>query len=134
MTDANPRLRVPPRVRFGERERFFDLDQAFESLPAQSVARDGHIQKALYRSGDTTTAIFLFEKGAGLARYRLEGEAILQVLAGRLRVTTDESRYELGPNQILLLDPDVPQGMEALERTRLLITYAGVHDADRLST
>ena len=122
MNEGQSRLRVPPRERFRGKERVFDLDRAFAELPRESVVRYGHIQKTLYRYGPTTTAIFAFEKGATLDAYRVEGEAILHVLAGHLKVKTEADAHELSAGQILLLDPDVEHSLSALEPTRLLLT------------
>ena len=122
MGNPSGRLRVPPRERFAGRERVVDLDGAFAELPRESVPRQGHIQKTLYRLGRTTTAIFAFDAGGGLDQYTVEGEATVHVLKGRLRVTTPSKTYDLGPNQLLLLDPGVPHDLSAEEATRLLMT------------
>ena len=119
---AADRLRVPPRERFAGSERVIDLDDAFAQLPAESVSRQGHMQKALYRLGPTTTAIFAFEAGAGLDPYTADAEAIIHVVEGRLRVRTHGNEYELTRNQMLLLDPRVPHGIKALAPTRMLLT------------
>ncbi len=116
------RLRVPPRERFAGCERIVDLRAAFSALPAESVPRKGHMQKTLYRLGPTTTAIFAFERGHGLDQYAVDGEAIIHVIRGRLRVRTAESEYDLAENQMLLLDPGVPHEVTALEPARMLLT------------
>ena len=121
MSAAPGRLRVPPRERFAGSERIFDLEAAFAKLPRESVARHGHMQKILYRTGSTTTAIFAFEAGAGLDRYTADAEAIIHVVEGRLRVRTQGNEYELTRNQMLLVDPRVPHDIKALAPTRMLL-------------
>lgn len=116
------RPRTPPRQRFAGSERLFDLNTAFAELPAESVLRQGHMQKALYRLGPATTAIFAFEAGGGLDQYTVAGEAIIHVIRGRLQVRTDEGSYELTRDQMVLLDPGIPHDLHALEPTRLLLT------------
>jgi quercetin dioxygenase-like cupin family protein len=120
------RLRVPPRERFAGDEHFFDLAEAFARLPRESTGEHGVIGKALYKHGACTTAIFAFEQGASMRRHEVEGEAILQVLTGRLHVGTDgeggERRgHELAPDQVLLLAPGVKHDIRALEPTRALM-------------
>ena len=122
MSDPQDRLRVPPSERFAGNERRLDLEQAFAYLPIESVVRRGHIQKTLYRLGPTTTAIFAFEKGALLERYAVDGEAIIHVIAGHLQVRTESKTYDLGPHQLLLLDPGVPHELRGVERTQMLLT------------
>lgn len=128
MDKTTKRLRHPPKARFRGDERFFDLDEAFDALPSQSTWRDGHIQKTLYRYGPTTTAIFEFQAEAGLDEYRAEAEAIIHVIRGRIRVATPTNTHELSENQILLIDPEVPQSVHALEPARVLLTMVCADD------
>lgn len=120
---SNSRQRVPPRDRFAGTERIFNLDKAFAELPGESTVRQGHMQKALYRLGPTTTAIFAFDKGGGIDQHTMEGEAILHVLSGRLSVRTSKIGHELKTNDLLLLDPGVAHDIKALEPTRMLMTF-----------
>jgi hypothetical protein len=125
MSEMN-RLRVPPRERFAGEEHFFDLAEAFARLPRESTGEHGVIGKALYKHGACTTAIFAFEQGAALRRHVVEGEAILQVITGRLHVGTEESGdpaagHDLAPHQVLLLAAGVEHDIRALEPTRALM-------------
>ncbi len=122
MSAFSSRLRTPPSSRFRGDERCFDLDKAFDQLPRESVLRDGHIQKTLYRYGPTTIAIFAFVAGAKLDEYRVEGEAILHLLAGRMIVRTASEEYDLRQGSLLLLDPKVSHSLAAVEQSRLLLT------------
>jgi mannose-6-phosphate isomerase-like protein (cupin superfamily) len=120
--DQKAPLRTPPRIRFEGRERCVDLRTAFAHLPSESVVRDGHIQKALYRWGPMTTAIFAFEKGAQLPAHELEGEAVLHVLSGQMKIETESETYEAGDETLVLLDPNVRYRLTALAPTQLLLT------------
>jgi quercetin dioxygenase-like cupin family protein len=117
------RPRVPPRERFAGTERVFNLEKAFADLPAESTARQGHMQKALYRLGPTTTAIFAFDSGGAIEQHTAEGESIIHVLSGRLSIRTSKATHELGANDLMLLDPGVPYDLTALEPTRMLMTF-----------
>jgi quercetin dioxygenase-like cupin family protein len=117
------RHRVPPRERFAGSERLFNLDKAFADLPAESTARQGHMQKALYRLGPTTTAIFQFEQDGEIDQHSVDGESIIHVLSGRLSVRTSTAQHELRANDLLLLDPGVSHDLKALEPTRMLMTF-----------
>ena len=122
MSASPDRLRVPPRERFAGSERIFDLATAFAELPAESVSRQGHMQKTLYRLGPTTTAIFSFEAGGALHQYTVDGEAIVHVIKGRLRLSTSSHDHELTSDQMLLLDPGVPHELIALQPSHVLLT------------
>lgn len=122
-TAGKRRRRVPPRERFSGKERVFDLEQAFADLPAESTLRQGHMQKALYRLGPTTTAIFTFERGGRIDRHRLDGESIMHVLSGCLEIRTPRGTRELGPGEMMLLNPGVPHDLTARRATRMLMTF-----------
>ena len=123
MSPTKSRPRVPPRERFKWTERVFNLDKAFADLPGESTSRQGHMQKALYRLGPTTTAIFAFEKGSTIDQHTMEGEAIIHVMSGRLSVRTAKGKRDLRTNDLMLLDPGVPLDLKALEPTRMLMTF-----------
>ena len=116
------RRRVAPRERFAKSERQLNLDREFENLPSESELRQGHMQKALYKHGAATTGIFIFEANGGIDQHRVEGEAAIHVLEGQLLVRTGEGEYTLSRNDVLLLNPDVPHDLRAVEPTRMLMT------------
>jgi len=122
MSNHPAKPRVPPRDRFAGSERVINLDQAFADLPAESIVRQGHMQKTLHRSGPTTTAIFCFDTDGAIDQHLLQGEAILHVLEGLLRVTTDASTNELKPSDLMLLEPGVPHDLKALQPTKVILT------------
>ena len=122
MTTADGRLREPPRMRFAGAERKFDLAEAFEALPSESILRHGHIQKTLYKHGPMTTAVFSITAGEGLDRHELDGEAIIQVNSGHIEVHTPTATHELTDNQILLLDPKTPHDVKAVKDTNMVMT------------
>lgn len=122
MTSPFDRTRMAPRDRFAGAEQAFRLADEFANLPAQSTPRQGHMQKALYRHGPVTTAIFEFQKDGHINQHAIEGESILHVLEGRVIVHTPTAEYDLGPNDLLLIDPAVPHDIRAAERSRLLMT------------
>ncbi len=123
MPDATRRLRTDPRDRFANPEVCLRLDDEFAQLPKESASRQGHMQKALYRHGNTTTAIFTFDAGSGIDQHAVEGESIIHVIGGKMNVATAEHEYVLGPNDLLLLDPGVPHDLKAIEPSRMLMTF-----------
>lgn len=117
------RRRTPPHRRFAGRERVFNLKVEFASLPRESIMRQGHMQKALFRLGPTTTAVFAFQKGGLISQHVFDGEAIIQVLRGRMSVRTSRRRHTLNADDLILLNPGVPHDFKALQPTRLLVTF-----------
>jgi quercetin dioxygenase-like cupin family protein len=122
-TEQRDRRRPPPRERFAGVEKLFNLTREFDQLPSESVIRQGHMQKALYRHGPITTAIFTFEADGAIDQHVVDGESILHVLEGRLFVRTSLSEYTLGPGEVLLIDPGVPLDLRAIAPTRMLMMW-----------
>lgn len=121
MSALGGRRRIAPRDRFVGNQKHFNLDHEFEQLPNESEFRQGHIQKAIHRQGPVTTAIFIFQANASIEKHQLEGQSSIHVLDGELFVTTPEQEYTLGPNDILLLDPNVPHDIRAVKPSRMLM-------------
>lgn len=128
---AIARLREHPARRLADPVTLVDLDHSFAALPSESREDPdrAHIQKTLFRRGPITTAIFAFAKGASLPQHRIDGEAVLQCLSGRIHVHTDDADYTLNPGQLLCLAPDIPHDLIAERPTRLLLHVALDTDA-----
>ena len=61
--------------------------------------------------------------GRSLADHENPGEATLQVLLGRVRLTSPSSTQEGGPGELLVI-PQERHGLEALEDAAVLLTVA----------
>lgn len=115
------RLRPRPSERFASSELVYDLQQEFERLPEESRPRQGHMQKAIWKHGRLTCALFEFEPGGSIPAHSVEGEAVLHVISGHIAVNADGQEHVLGPGQVLLLDPRVPHDLSAEEPARVLM-------------
>jgi quercetin dioxygenase-like cupin family protein len=128
--DKGDRLRAHPEERFASPQHFIDLDRATADLRAENrPGGHGHRQKTLYRHGQATVALFLFEQGADMPAHKAAGTVVVQVLDGRLRIEVAGERHQLKPGQLLVLAPGVVHDVLAEEPSRMLLT---VHlDAQR---
>lgn len=118
--------RVPPAQRFAAPEQFFDLAEAVESLRREPNRTGGHRQKALYRRGSTTMAVFAFDAGAELSDHVTDGLVLIQGLDGVLLVRTAETEqgYELTPGKVVSLAPGVRHSVTALQEGAMLLTVS----------
>ena len=117
------RLREHPRQRFAPSERVIDLEEVFEALvdePHEAI--DGHRQIAIDREGPLTMVAFHFQAGATLPNHLVEGAVTLQVLEGRLEVSTPEHEFYIDGGQILALDPGVPHDVKARRESKMMMT------------
>ncbi|WP_299037959.1 cupin domain-containing protein [uncultured Pseudokineococcus sp.] len=95
-----------------------ELDRA-RTAPAQRSARtvsggSGHLLRQ--------TAIALLS-GASLSEHRNPGEATVQVLLGRVRMTAGDDAGEAAEGELLAV-PDAVHALEALEDSVVLLTVA----------
>lgn len=117
------RLRTPPSERFAGERHLFSLATVLEELRAENhPARSGHRQMALFRRGPVTKVLFSFEEGGRLAEHSAPGLVSIHVLEGRLDVAADGREHEMEGGDVLVLDPNVPHDVRAIERSAMLLT------------
>jgi len=123
--DKSGRLRRHPEERFRAPQHEIDLEQAAAELAAEPVAAPHrHRQKTLYRHAGLTLALFLFDEGAGLAEHKADGVVTIQVLQGRLKVSSEGQDHHLSPGQLLVLAPGVRHDVFAEQSSRTLLTVS----------
>ena len=120
MTD---RLRTPPAERFAGSLHVFSLSAALEQLRAEDhPARDGHRQVTIFSRAPVTQVLFSFEPEGRLVEHSAPGLVTIHALEGRLLVSARGEESELGPGSVLILDPDVPHDVRAVELSAMLLT------------
>lgn len=119
MSDA--RNRPAPEARFEAHSHVFDLAAEAASLRAEVPATHGRRQKALYKNGSRTIALFALEDGASLAEHKAHGVVSIQCVQGELLVTAEQRVHRLGPMQVLILAPDVPHSVMAERQAAFLL-------------
>ena len=118
--DEAARPREHPDLRFAPPQLAIDLRAAAREL-AQAPPRRGHWQKALYRHGRVTVALFTFEAGADLPDHVAAGTVTINVLDGRLRVSAGGAEHLLPAGNLLILAPGVRHAVHAEEASTMLL-------------
>lgn len=119
------RLRTPPAERFAPPALKFDLHEVAEKLRREPTpSRDGHRQMALYKNGDATTAVFVFEPGGTLPPHAASGTVIIHAIEGEFQVLYGDHRYSLRPGQLLTLAPDAPHDVRCPRGGVMLLTVS----------
>jgi quercetin dioxygenase-like cupin family protein len=117
------RLRPPPSVRAQGSELPFDLGATAKGLREEAhPVRDGHRQIGLLHQEHIRLVLFAFDKGGRLPKHEAPGLVTIQVLSGRLRVSTPKTTHHLGTGHLLVLERDVAHGIEALDQSDVLLT------------
>ena len=123
MTPQDDRLREHPSQRFSPSEDEIDLATATQHLLSEHEAnRHGHRQIALFKGDAETLALFHFNAGGRFPDHSVDGTVIIQVLEGRLTVTTDQAAHALESGQLLRLRANVRHDVTAQDESRMLLT------------
>ncbi len=118
------RNRIHPQERFAPPEELIDLDAAAAQLAAEdSDIANGHRQIALCKHGPMTAALFTFQAGSHLDDHVVDGPVLIQVLTGRVTITTSDGVHDLPAGSLLRLAPGVRHDVKAAEDSRLLVTF-----------
>lgn len=122
---ADARLREPPAERFAPRSHVFDLRREAEELRREpTLARDGHRQKTLYKNGDSTTALFVFEPGGAIPPHAASGTVTIMSVEGEFEVAHEGALHRIGPGQLLVFAPDEPHDVRCASGGVMLLTVS----------
>ena len=117
------RLRPHPQARFARPQVAVDLNEVVAQLRSEPQAGEGgHRQKAIYKEGGVTMALFVFDRFTGLAPHRARGIVSMHVLRGRVKITAGDEVHELPAGQLLVLAPDIEHAVAAEVESELLVT------------
>jgi quercetin dioxygenase-like cupin family protein len=120
---SNDRLRESPSERFAGETHTFSLADALAKLRKEDhPSRSGHRQITLLHRANVTHVLFSFEAGGHLDRHSAHGLVTIHVLEGKLSVGADGSDKQLEAGDVVILDPDVPHDVRAVEAAAMLLT------------
>ena len=77
--------------------------------------------KILAQSGHARIVMFAFRKDQLLDKHSASSPITVQVISGKIDFSTEEERVTLLPGELLILEPQVPHKITALEETILLV-------------
>ena len=132
MTETNAkrqddgRRREHPVDRFAANQHAFDLRAEVQALRAEHAPSSrGHRQKTLYKHAGATIALFLFERGGGLAKHKTGGTVTIHVIDGKMRIgtpgTLPEGEHILTAGQLVVLAAGVEHDVHAVEESTMLL-------------
>jgi len=103
----------------------FDLAAEVARLHTEESWRQGvRNAKTLVKEPDLRVVVILLRQGARMEEHRAPGRITIQALSGRLRLQLLDQASDLEAGQILMLDPDIPHDVEAIEESAFLLTIA----------
>jgi len=98
-----------------------DIAELRQDLSKSSGQRSA---KTLAKSGGLRITLVVLEANATMSPESSFGAASIQVLDGRLRVQDDGSVHEVGAGQVMVLEQNLREPIQAAERSAFLVTVA----------
>jgi quercetin dioxygenase-like cupin family protein len=80
--------------------------------------------KTLAKSRGLRVTLVVVEANSTMSPEATDGGATIQVVEGRLRVQSDGSVHDLAPGEVMILDHNLREPIQAAERSAFLLTVA----------
>ena len=99
-----------------ESSRAFDLTQLVEYGEGSVVSR------TLIENNAGTVTLFAFDAGQGLSEHTAPYDALVQIVDGAAEFTIGGDVCKLESGQIVLMPANIPHGVRATSRFKMLLT------------
>lgn len=80
------------------------------------------VSRTLAQTEAVTLTLFAFDQGEGLSTHAAPGDAMVQVLDGRLLLTIGGKDVPASTGQIVVMPADVPHSLKAVTPVKMLLT------------
>ncbi len=91
-------------------------------LDTATIVKDATVSKPLVNLPELKLVLFAMDAGQSISEHRAPYVATVHVLDGRLRFGVDGQSREMTANDWLVMPPDQPHDLDAIEPTRFLLT------------
>ncbi len=124
MTDtAGSRLRPHPDDRFRGNAMLVNLpDVAVVLRGERNAGERGHRQETVFKQGNVTVALFVFDRFSHLAEHVAQGIVTMHVLKGWVKITAGDAEHELKAGHMLILNAGIRHGLKAEEESEVLVS------------
>jgi quercetin dioxygenase-like cupin family protein len=116
--------RRPAHVLSGKGLTFALEDEARQLSTELAATSGGRAAKTLAKAAGLRATLVLLEAGRTLTPEAAAGGASLQILSGRLRITTDGVAIQAGPGNLVILCDNLREPIVAEEESLFLVTVA----------
>jgi len=102
----------------------FDLGARLDELRRQRSYESDHSAATLVKESDFRIVLIALKAGGRINEHHAHARISVHALEGRLRIHLAAADVELGPGQLLALEPDIPHDVEGLQDSAFLLTMA----------
>lgn len=101
---------------------FMDLDSSIKQLKNEEAwEKNDRNGITVFKTDNLTTVVTCLHKDAVIKDNKIEGLFQVQVLDGRIRVTTDAGETEMKEGEMIVFHPGVRHTIEASKKSTLLL-------------
>ena len=93
-----------------------DLRALVTYQPGQIVSR------TLAQNKSVSLTLFAFDEGEEISTHESKGDAMVQILDGKAKITIGEGTYFLSAGETVVMPAGVPHALEAVEPFKMLLT------------
>ncbi|MBM4107983.1 MAG: cupin domain-containing protein [Phycisphaerae bacterium] len=91
-------------------------------LSACPVVPGATVSKPLFSAPEGKVVLFAMDAGQEISEHKAPFAASVHVLDGRLRFAVGADEREMGPHDWLVMPPDAPHRLRALDPSRFVLT------------
>jgi len=99
-----------------------EMSRAVEMNELVAYAPNQVVSRTLAATPGVVITLFAFDKGEEISAHTAPGDALVQVLDGRVRIDIDGTLLEAEAGQSVVMPKDVPHALEALTPFKMLLT------------
>ena len=102
----------------------FDLQQEVNQAESQRPWQAGVYSTTLLKQDDMRLVLTLMDANATMDEHHADGSVSVQVLIGKLRISAQNSEYQIPAKHLLTLRPSVRHNVQAMEPSAFLLTIS----------
>jgi len=116
---------------FNKRENKMDTENNQQNKENINVAKlsdeiqyqeTGIVSKQLIKKPNGNITLFALDKDESLTEHTSPFEAIVYMVDGEMEITIGGKPYNVKTGEIIVMPPNVPHGLKALQKSKMLLT------------
>jgi len=80
------------------------------------------VSKQIIKKPNGNITLFAFDKDESLTEHTSTFEAVVYMVDGEMEITVGGNPYNVKAGEILVMPPDVPHGLKATVKSKILLT------------
>lgn len=91
-------------------------------INAISYQNGSIVSKQIIKKPNGNITLFAFDKDESLTEHTSPYEAVVYMVDGEMEITIGGKAYNVKSGEIIIMPPDVPHGLKALVKSKMLLT------------